>query len=131
MNIEDKQWTPEGKRLKDGSEFKFYAYYPGQVYPIHGAKLIKGDSYWHVNCLKESEFEEIPAPYSHIKVGDAGYAFTFNHGNDFEKEHFAGVDERGRPLVFINGGSFWTTISTRVVQKFLTIEEYNKLHGES
>lgn len=68
-------------------------------YTVHG-RLYAGDS--------ESEMDLIEySPYSHIKIDDP--VIFWESDMHLHRGHFAGIDDAGRPMTYIDGKTSWSS----------------------
>lgn len=103
-------------RTRSGCEVRIYATDAGGDYPIHGAVKYKGNNYWSPRKWKDSGSEcqadssdliEV-SPYEDFKIDDK--VLVWNAGDeDKYKRYFAGVGNQGRPLIFQDGATSWSS----------------------
>lgn len=103
-------------KTRSGCEVRIYATDGGGDYPIHGAVKYKGDNYWSPRKWKDSGTEHWAdssdlievLPYQDFKIDDK--VLVWEEGScEKYKRYFAGVDENGKPLVFWDGKTSWSS----------------------
>lgn len=71
----------------------------------------------------ESIKDLIPVnPYKDFKIDEPVLVSNYLDVNDWQKRHFAGISEDGKPLAFTNGKTSWTAKSINEVN---TVTEWN------
>ena len=105
---------------RSGAPVRIYSTDAGGSYPVHGAvPTFDSEQPWRVEnwtaeglyyCTEsdESIFDLVEVgTYCHLKIDDKVIAFI--GGYQPMKGHFAGVNPEGEPMIFVNGGTSWSS----------------------
>lgn len=104
-------------RTRSGNEVRIYAVDGSNPDVVHGAIKDKQGE-WNTCCwesngsyygVQEDSRDLIEVgPYDHIKIGDPVLCWD-EPDHEPLRRYFAGVNDKGRPLVFIDGATEWSS----------------------
>lgn len=105
-------------KTRNGCEVRIYATDGGGKYPIHGA-IKNGFGDWcivglwsqegeiRIGYSSENDLIEV-SPYEDFKIDDKVLVWAKGSSTK-HKRYFAGVSNIGRPLVFVDGKTSWSS----------------------
>lgn len=105
-------------KTKSGCEVRIYATDGDGDYPIHGAVKYKDNDYWTLrkwsdkgneSWEKLNDLIEV-SPYEDFKIDDKVLVWNEGDHEDVKRRrYFAGIGTNGKPLVFVEGSTSWSS----------------------